>query len=58
MIEWLQANWTDVALIITSIVTIASAIVKFTPTPKDDTILAKVKEFISRFIALNKKGAS
>lgn len=41
--------------IIASVVTIASIIVKLTPTPRDDEILGKIKKFISEFIALNPK---
>lgn len=37
------------------LVTIASAIVPFTKTPKDDELLAKVKEFVGRFSLLNPK---
>jgi len=53
MITWLTANWTDVIKVILAIIGAASIIVKWTPTPKDDTILATVKSFISKFIALN-----
>lgn len=41
-------------LIITSIVTVASAIVKITPTTKDDEILAKVMKVLE-WISMNKK---
>lgn len=55
--EWLAlviANWETVLLIGTSAVTIASAIVKLTPTKKDDEVLSKVMGIIN-LIALNKK---
>ena len=35
--------------ILGALVSIASVIVPFTKTPKDDEILAKVKEFVARF---------
>lgn len=41
----------DILLIVTSIVTIASVIVKLTPTKLDDNIVSKILEFL----ALNKK---
>ena len=44
----------DIVLLVTSIIGIASVIVKFTPTPADDALLGKVKEFLSKYIALNK----
>lgn len=53
IVEWLKSNGTDLALVVTSIIGTASIIVKLTPTTKDDEILAKVKAFISKFIALN-----
>ena len=51
---FIQANAKDLLLILTSIVTIASVIVKLTPTDKDDAILAKIMPWIEK-IALNKK---
>ncbi len=44
----------DVALIITGVVTIASVIVKITPTPKDDTILSKAINIL-KILGLYKK---
>lgn len=51
---WVQANAKDLLLVLTSLVTIASVIVKLTPTQKDDAILAKIMPWIEK-IALNKK---
>jgi hypothetical protein len=36
-----------------AVIGIASVIVRFTPTPKDDAILAKIKKIISTYLALN-----
>ena len=52
--DWLVNNWQTVLLIITSIVTLASIIVKLTPTPADDAILAKVINFL-KVVGLYKK---
>ena len=55
-IDWIRAiPCGDVGFIIASIVTIASIIVKWTPSPSDDAILGKIKNFISKWIALNPK---
>jgi len=54
--EWITNNWETVLLIITSIISLASVIVKVTPTPKDDAILAKVLNFL-KIIGLYKKGS-
>ena len=51
---WVQANGKDLLLVLTSLVTIASVIVKLTPTQKDDAILAKIMPWIEK-IALNRK---
>jgi hypothetical protein len=50
--EFLQTNWADILFAITATVTAASAIVKLTPTPKDDNILAKIVSFLG-VIGLN-----
>ena len=54
--DWIVSNWDTVLLIVTSIVTLASLIVKLTPTPKDDAILAKIINFF-KVIGLYKKGS-
>ena len=43
----------DVAIVVSSLIGLASVIVKLTPTPKDDAILGKIKKFIGKYIALN-----
>jgi len=54
MIEWIQTNWLELFAAVTGVVTVASIIVKLTPTPKDDAILAKVIAFL-KVIGLQKK---
>jgi len=51
---WLKAHWQDVALAVSGVITCASVIVKLTPTPDDDAILAKVIGFLDK-LALNPK---
>ena len=58
VISWTKVNWASICEIITIIIALASAICKFTPTPKDDTFLAKVKDFISVFSIFNSDGSS
>jgi len=53
LVNTVKDNWVQISLVITSIIGAASVIVKITPTPKDDNFLAKVKEVVSKFIALN-----
>jgi hypothetical protein len=54
MIEWIIANWDDVAKSIAAVIGFASIIVKLTPTLKDDNIFLPIVKFIGKFIALNK----
>ena len=47
-------NWRNITTIIAYFIAIASIIVKFTPTLKDDLILLKIIKFLSKYIALNR----
>ena len=53
VVTYVMANKVELISLITSIIGVASIIVKLTPTPKDDEILGKVKAIISKYIALN-----
>lgn len=53
MIAWLQQHWHDVLEIIGAVVTAATLITALTPTPKDDTFLAKVKKVLAALGLLN-----
>jgi hypothetical protein len=39
---WIQANWVNVTAIVGGVVTIASVIVKMTPSRSDDVVLDKI----------------
>jgi len=54
IITWVTTNWEHLALIVTSMVTVASLIVKLTPTTKDDTVLAAIVKVLTA-ISLNKE---
>ena len=53
MIDYLIANWQNIATVIAAIIGTASVIVKLTPTLKDDNILLPIIKFLGKFIALN-----
>ena len=53
IVKWVQANWGQIALAISSIIGAASIIVKLTPTLKDDNILLPIVKFLGKYIALN-----
>lgn len=53
MIAWLQQNWEKILEIIGAVVTAATLITALTPTPKDDTFLAKVKKVLAVLGLLN-----
>jgi len=53
MIEWIIANWADVAQAIAAVIGVASIIVKLTPGLADDNVLLPIVKFLGKFIALN-----
>ena len=57
MISWLQANWKDVLAIIGGVVTVASIIVKLTPTQKDDNVLEKIIKILAALSLFNPDGS-
>ena len=42
IIDWVSANWVQITAAVGGLVLTARVVVKLTPTPKDDAILAKV----------------
>ena len=54
MIDWIVANYKQIAEAIAAIIGVASIIVKITPTLRDDAFLLPIVKFIGKFIALNK----
>ena len=57
MIDWIQAHWKDILAIIGGVVTVASIIVKLSPTPKDDTVLEKIIKILAALGLFNPDGS-
>ena len=57
IITYVQNNWLEIVSIYTSIVGLASIIVKLTPTLKDDDVLKGVVRFVGKYIALNRSSS-
>lgn len=55
--EWINAHWKDILAIIGGVVTVASLIVKLTPTQKDDAFLAKVIKVLAALSLCNPDGS-
>ena len=53
VVEFVLANKLELISLVTSIIGVASIIVKMTPSTKDDEVLGKIKAFVSKWIALN-----
>lgn len=53
--EYITENYEGILAIIGAVVTLASTIVALTPSTRDDEIVGKIIEFISRFSVFNKK---
>ena len=49
IIDWLVENWKDISAAFGLLVAFCSAVVKLTPTLKDDTIWAKILKFFDLF---------
>jgi len=49
MISWILEHFTDLLAIYGSVVAIATIIVKYTKTDKDDKILEKIIKFLDHF---------
>ena len=54
--EWIKTNWTDILAVFGAVVGLATAIVKLTPTQKDDNILAKVIKVLVALSLCNEDG--
>lgn len=57
MIAWIQAHWKDILAIIGGVVTVASIIVKLTPSTKDDDVLAKIIKILAALSLFNPDGS-
>ena len=54
-ISFIQNHWDELLAIIGGIVSVASIIVKLTPTTKDDNELKAVVNFLAKFSIVNTK---
>jgi len=52
--NWFVAHWVEIVNVITGLIAVASVIVRWTPTLKDDTALLAIIKFIANFIALDR----
>ena len=55
--EWIQNHGKDILAVIGAVITAASMVVKLTPTPKDDAVLAKVIGILAVFSLVNPDGS-
>lgn len=56
MLEWLHAHGSAVLQIIGAIVTLATLIVKLTPSTKDDNVLDRIVKVLVMFSLVNRDG--
>lgn len=57
LIMWIKTNWESVLAIIGGIVSVATIIVKLTPTQKDDNALATIIRILAIFSLVNPDGS-
>lgn len=55
IISWVSNHWADILAVWGALVLLANTIVKITPTPKDDALLAKVLKFVDWFATVYPK---
>lgn len=53
IISFIQNHWDELLAIIGGVVSIASIIVKLTPTTKDDNVLNTIINFLAKFSIVN-----
>lgn len=59
IIAWVTTNWASIIELWLKIIGVASIVVKFTPTLKDDDVLKGIIRFVGKYLALNTdKGSS
>lgn len=49
MLDWILEHWVDLLAIYGAVVMICSAIVKLTPSTKDDVVWAKILKILDHF---------
>ena len=54
-INFIQTHWDELLAIIGGIVSVATIIVKLTPTDKDNKVLEKIINFLAKFSIINTK---
>lgn len=57
LINWCTQHWQDVLAIIGGVVSVATIIVKLTPTQKDDAVLGKIIAVLSALSLVNTNGS-
>ena len=50
--EWLITNWPYIGCGVLGVIILATVIVKFTKTTKDDTVMGKIIEFLGKYVSL------
>jgi len=53
--DYVTQNYESILAVIGAVVTLASTIVALTPSTRDDAIVGKIVEFISKFSVFNRK---
>lgn len=57
LINWCTQHWQDVLAIIGGVVSVATIIVKLTPTQKDDAVLGKIIAVLPALSLVNTDGS-
>jgi len=54
IVAWVTTNWDELVKVVLQVIGVASIIVRFTPTLKDDDVLKGIVRFLGKYVALNR----
>lgn len=57
ILEWLTGNWADVLAVIGGVISVATVIVKLTPSQTDDAVLGRIIAVLEKFSIVNPNGS-
>lgn len=52
MIGWIVANWGTLVEVLVTLVTAGTLITGLTPSPEDDKVMSKIRNFVGRFASI------
>jgi hypothetical protein len=54
MVEFVTANWEGIVAVVAAVLAVAAAVVKLTPSKKDDEVVDKIEDVVGPFLNKDK----